>query len=88
MLVAASLHWNLFLQNEHEAMSRRWYQFGVGRLMLLMAVVATVAAGVGGLVQQGAHNGPFYLVLLAAAPLLLLGALGVLELVNRWRRGQ
>ncbi len=70
-------------------MSRRRYQFGMGRLLLLMAIVAAVAAGVGGLVQQGPQrNNPLYIVLLAAVPLLLLGILGVLDLVDRWRRGR
>ncbi len=55
-------------------MNRRPFQFGVGKLLLIMAVVGTVL-GVGvGLLRQGnvAGVGVADIVLLAAAPLLLL----------------
>ena len=55
-------------------MNRRPFQFGVGKLLLIMAVVGTVlGVGVGLLRQKNvAGVGVADIVLLAAAPLLLL----------------
>ena len=55
-------------------MNRRPFQFGVGKLLLIMAVVGTVlGVGVGLLRQENvAGVGVADIVLLAAAPLLLL----------------
>ena len=55
-------------------MNRRPFQFGVGKLLLIMAVVGAVLGLGVGLVRQGnvAAIGVADIVLLAAAPILLL----------------
>ena len=69
-------------------MNRRPFQFGVGKLLLIMAVVGAVLGLGVGLVRQGnvAAIGVADIVLLAAAPILLLILFGRLSSWFRRRR--
>ena len=70
-------------------MNRRPFQFGVGKLLLIMTVVGTVlGVGVGLLRQENvAGVGVADIVLLAAVPLLLLLIFSRLSSWFRRRRG-